>query len=273
MSVRRAAVAGQFYPAAPGDLQQDVERYLGEAPVRPRPAQVAALVAPHAGYPYSGPTAGHVFRRVQGMAPGRVVLMGPSHHFRFDGMSVGPSDAVETPLGTVAVDHAFARRLIELFGTTCPEAHIPEHALEVELPFLQTALMPGFTVVPILFGSEIQPFHHALAQHLAAWLEPHDQVVASSDLSHFLTEDEANAIDRNSLDLVISGDCDCLQGAIADKAASMCGATAVYTALAVANTLGATRRTLWDYRTSAHATGDPTRVVGYGAITFEYNEH
>lgn len=269
MPVRPPAVAGQFYPAGPAQLRQAIERCLGDAELDPRPGGVTALVAPHAGYPYSGPTAGHVFRRVQGMKPGRVVLLGPSHHFRFKGISVFGDGAFQTPLGTVAVDEAFAQRLIDTFGNICPEAHRPEHALEVELPFLQVALQPGFTIVPVLFGSEPDDTHAEIAAKLAAWLEPGDLLLASTDLSHFLPEHEANRLDRHSLDLVLAGDCDRVQRETRDRTCAMCGATAVYTTLAAANEAGATDRTLWDYRTSAWASGDYSRVVGYGGVTLE----
>ncbi len=269
MPNRAAAVAGQFYPAAPEKLRSTVARFLDDATTTPASACVSAIIAPHAGYPYSGPTAGWAFRRIQGMAPRRVVLLGPSHHYRFRGLSLYIEGAFETPMGVVPVDNAFMARLAARLGSQCPEAHVPEHALEVELPFLQTVLTPGFSIVPVLFGDYPAPEHHALAEFLAEHLDPGDLILASTDLSHFLSEPEANQIDRHSLNTVLAGDPDALATGLRDGACSLCGGTAVVVALAAANLLGARSRTEWDYRTSAWATSDFSRVVGYGGLTFE----
>lgn len=269
MPTRPPAVAGQFYPAAPDKLRGTVARFLDEAASLPAPDRVAAIIAPHAGYPYSGNTAGCAFRRIQGMAPRRVVLLGPSHHYRFRGLSLYAEGAFETPLGVERVDSAFMARLAARLGSQCPEAHVPEHALEVELPFLQAVLAPGFTIVPVLFGDYPAPEHYALAEFLAEHLAPGDLILASTDLSHFLTEPEANQIDRHSLDTVLAGDPEVLASGLRDGSCSLCGGAAAVVALAAANLLGATSRTEWDYRTSAWATGDPSRVVGYGGLTLE----
>lgn len=269
MSNRAPAVAGQFYPAAPDKLRNAVARCLDEATTAPAPDCVSTIIAPHAGYPYSGPTAGWAFRRIQGMAPRRVVLLGPSHHFRFRGVSLYTEGTFESPLGLVPVDHEFMTRLANAFGNMCPSAHVPEHALEVELPFLQTVLEPGYTIVPVLFGGYPSAEHRAVAEFLADHLDPGDLILASTDLSHFLTEPEANQIDRHSLDTVLAGDPEALATGLRDGSCSLCGCTAVVVALATANLLEARSRTEWDYRTSAWATGDPSRVVGYGGLTFE----
>jgi len=269
MPNRAPAVAGQFYPAAPEKLRNAVARCLDETVTVPAPDRVSAIIAPHAGYPYSGPTAGCAFRRIQGMAPRRVVLLGPSHHFRFPGVSLYTEGAFESPLGVVPVDDEFMANLAAAFGNTCPEAHVPEHALEVELPFLQAVLDPGFAIVPVLFGGYPRQEHHALAEFLADHLDPGDLILASTDLSHFLTEPEANEIDRHSLDTVLAGDPEALATGLHDGSCSLCGGTAVVVALAAANLLKARSRTEWDYRTSAWATGDPSRVVGYGGLTIE----
>lgn len=269
MPVRPPAVAGRFYPGGPEKLHDSVTQYLEDADVTPAPQGVITVVAPHAGYPFSGPTAGHAFRRVRGMRPGRVVLLGPSHHFRFDGLSVYNRGGWETPLGRVAIDETFADQLAATVGNTCPEAHQPEHALEVELPFLQLALEPGFSIVPVLFGGGADAIHREVADYLAEHLDPGDLIVASTDLSHFLTEKEANRIDRHSLDLVLAGDPEGVRRGMTDQTCSMCGAGAVVTAMAVSSQAGASERRLWDYRTSARTSGDYSRVVGYGAVTLE----
>lgn len=269
MPNRAPAVAGQFYPAAPEKLRSTVARCLDEAATAPAPDRVSAIIAPHAGYPYSGPTAGWAFRRIMGMAPRRVALLGPSHHYRFRGISLPDAGAFETPLGIVPMGSNFTADLARAFGCACPEAHTPEHALEVELPFLQMVLAPGFSIVPVLFGDYPAPEYWAVAEFLAEHLDPGDLILASTDLSHFLSEPEANQIDRHSLDTVLAGDPDALATGLRDGSCSLCGGAAVVVALAAANLLGARLRTQWDYRTSAWATGDLSRVVGYGGLTFE----
>ena len=269
MPNRAPAVAGQFYPAAPEKLRNAVARCLDETDTLSAPERVSTIVAPHAGYPYSGPTAGCAFRRIQGKAPRRVVLLGPSHHFRFRGVSLYTEGTFESPLGPVPVENAFMARLARRFGNTCPEAHVPEHALEVELPFLQAVLAPGFAIVPVLFGDYPTSEHRALAEFLAEHLDPGDLILASTDLSHFLTEPEANQIDRHSLNVVLAGDPESLATGLRDGSCSLCGGTAVVVALAVSNLLDARSRSEWDYRTSAWATGDSSRVVGYGGLTLE----
>jgi len=270
MSIRPAAVAGRFYPSDPDRLRATVRGYLDGSAVAPAPEQVMCIVAPHAGYPYSGPTAGHAFRRIAGMTPRRVMLLGPSHYFRFGGISVYDRGVWETPLGRVPVDEAFAAELVARFGSNCPEAHTPEHALEVELPFLQVALAPGFSVVPVLLGGEPGGAGTQLAEYLAESMAPGDLLVASTDLSHFLSQAEANAIDRHSLEVLLAGNPDGVRQGVCDRTCSMCGAAAVHAALLTANHRAAGSRRLWDYRTSGAATGDFARVVGYGAVSLEF---
>lgn len=272
MTVRQPAVAGRFYPAAPEELHQAVEHLLTSPISDPTSERIKVVVAPHAGYPYSGPTAGIAFSQIAGRAPRRVVLLGPSHHFRFQGISTYRGSSWSTPLGVAPVDDDFTESLVAQFGAACPEAHAPEHALEVELPFLQQALAPGFAIVPILTGDQPGPFYQRLAEYLVESLEPDDLIVASTDLSHFLSEASANLIDNHSLRTLVAGEPESLRAGLADQSCAMCGGTAVYTALLAANELGATQRQLWDYRTSAAATGDFERVVGYGAVTLKQGE-
>ena len=265
---RRPAVAGQFYPDEPEELRRAVESYLGNAPVEPAPDRVTTVVSPHAGYIYSGPTAGYAFARVRGKQPGRVVLLGSSHRYRIDTASVFTSGAFETPLGTFPIDEPFARQLANLTGSLSEEPHMQEHALEVQLPFLAQAV-GTVPIVPVLFGSPASEWHAALGETLAQLLDPTDLVVASTDLSHYLDESSANAIDRHSIDAVLSRNWKSFAEGIRDKSCSMCGAAAVTAAMAFAAARRADEWRLLDYRTSGAASGDFRRVVGYAAITME----
>lgn len=271
MRVRKPAVAGQFYPASPTSLQREIERHLDAAPIDPAPESVAAIMTPHAGYPYSGLTAAHVYKRVLGKTPKRVVVLGCSHQFRFDGLSIFDKGGYETPLGVVPVDEALADYLAACFGNTCPEAHYGEHSLEVQVPFLQVVLAGDFKLVPVLFGSRPDDMHERIGKELAKCLDPEDLVLASTDLSHFLREEAANSIDRHSLEQVLTRSTKAVRSGAADESCSMCGVTAVVAAMAYANAVPADRWQLLDYRTSAWASGDTSRVVGYGAISMERN--
>ena len=268
MSTRCAAVAGQFYPSDAKTLRRMVEEHLDGADVSAAPELVTGVLAPHAGYPYSGPTAGHSYARVRGKRPKRVVLLGRSHRYTFSEASLFSENAFETPLGSVAVDLKFVRDLVGAVGENFQEPHVAEHGLEVQLPFLQVAL-GDVVIVPILFGSDPSPWHVEFGERLAERLDEEDLVVVSTDLSHYLSEVAANEIDQRSLDGVVTGDCDAYIAGVEAGTFSMCGASAVVASMACAVARGAGVRSLLDYRTSGVVTGDYERVVGYGAVSME----
>lgn len=270
MSIRPAAVAGRFYPGTPDALEQTVRSLLrGAHSTQPAPDHTSGILVPHAGYPYSGPVAAHAFRRVEGKRPGRVVLLGCSHHYQFSGASIVTSGSFETPLGLLPVDAAFAAALAKDTETASLAAHEPEHALEVELPFLQVVLGP-VSIVPVLFGAEPSPWHAQFGRALAARLDPGDLVIISTDLSHYLPNPEAHALDHQSLDCLLEQDSVAFQEAARSGGVSMCGATAVQAGMSCALARGATQWRLLDYRTSGDVCGERSRVVGYAAVSFEY---
>ncbi len=265
---RSASVAGRFYPADPGRLRAMVRGYLDASLVEPAPKRVVGLIAPHAGYPFSGPCAGHAYRRVEGKRPERVILLGVSHRHAFEGWSIADAGAYESPLGEFPIDHGFASRIEHLQPMAPTEPHEGDHTLEVHLPFLAEAL-GLIPIVPILFGSRPMPEHEHLGRALGDALGPDDLIVCSTDLSHFYTEAEANALDQQSLSAVSSKDCAAYREAVHAGRVLMCGATAVHVTMASALQQGAADWRLLDYRTSAKASGDASRVVGYGAMTLE----
>ena len=267
--VRRPAVAGQFYPDNPARLKADVEDYIASSEVEPAPGKVEALVCPHAGYMFSGPTAGYAFARVRGKQPGRVVLLGCSHRYPLRKASVHQHRAFESPVGTFPIDEDFAKELAGKLGSESPEAHTLEHALEVQLPFVEAA-MGVVPIVPVLFGSPPGNWHIEAGETLAAMLDKDDLVIASTDLSHYQTEEQANAIDARTIEGVLSKNPAELVRGIQVSAFSMCGSAATAAAMACAIERGAAVSRLLDYRTSAHASGDYQRVVGYAAISMEH---
>lgn len=266
--VRKAAVAGRFYPRDPEELRRVAARYVSEAGVDPAPDRVLTVVSPHAGYIYSGPTAGHAYARVRGKKPGRVVLLGCSHLYYIDTASVYTSGTFETPLGHFPIDEPFARELAEAFGSYSSEPHEGEHSLEVQLPFL--AVSVGIApIVPVLFGGPAGEWHARAGEKLADLLDENDLVVASTDLSHYLSEPQANEIDHRSIETVLQKDWSAFARGVARKSCSMCGASAVVAAMACSLRRNAKDWRLLDYRTSGAASGDFDRVVGYAAISME----
>ncbi len=259
--VRKPAVAGSFYPAEPIELARMVEELLAMAggPLSHAPK---AVVAPHAGYVYSGPVAAYSFRALEPRAGENptVFVMGPAHYVAFEGVSTGSFTFWETPLGKIEVDTERVAELLErspLFNAAT-EPHLPEHSLEVELPFLQTVL-GEFKLVPLLFGVT-DPI--AAGAHLEAVVRPGDVVVVSSDLSHYHPDDEAREIDAATLETALARDA---AGLLEREA---CGRLpwAALTTLALTRDW---RPELLAYATSGDTSGDRSRVVGYAALRYD----
>ena len=265
---RAAMVAGQFYPASPATLAETVNSLMETSGVEPAPDCVRALIAPHAGYMYSGPTAACAYQRIKGKQPGRVILLGCSHRYPISRASVFAAGAFDSPLGEFPIDGGFAAELAEKAGGTSIEPHIAEHALEVQLPFLYAACGGAVPLVPVLFGSH-SSWHAEFGRELASMTTEDDLVVASTDLSHYLPHEQATEIDKRTVDAVLSKNYDEVGRGIDERRYSMCGATAVICAMAFAIAAAATQWNLLDYRTSAEASGDYDRVVGYAAVSME----
>ena len=270
-TVRMPAVAGRFYPSDPVELRDKVEQYIAVAGVKPAPERTSAIIAPHAGYLYSGPTAGFAYARIRGTCPRRAILLGCSHRYPLDTASVYTQGGFSTPLGTFPIDEAFAEQVAGLMDSTTTEPHQLEHALEVQLPFLH-AIAGEVPIVPVLFGSAPNRWHAEMGQRLAAMVDDGDLLIVSTDLSHYLTEELAHRKDKQSLDTFLTKDWSAYAGAVASGACAMCGAPAVATGMTYAQARGAEEWTLLDYRTSADASGDHDRVVGYAAVSMELPE-
>jgi AmmeMemoRadiSam system protein B len=257
MRVRPPAVAGLFYPADAAELRATVEAFL-EADAGPGPVP-KAIVAPHAGYMYSGPIAGSAYARVL-PACGRitrVVLLGPAHRTPDAGIAAPAADAFATPLGQLAVDTGAREALVDAgLVTIRDDAHAEEHSLEVQLPFIQVGL-GDVTVLPLAVG-QVSP--DRVAEVLdGVWGGEETLVVVSTDLSHYHDHATARQLDRRTAESVVARTPDRLGRYDA------CGVVALQGLLAVAD-----RRhldvELLDLRTSADTAGGPDRVVGYGAF-------
>jgi MEMO1 family protein len=256
--IRPPAVAGLFYPENANELRRDVGRYLEASPARAAGVgPPKALIVPHAGYQYSGPVAGSAYRRLRDCSTGlrHVVMVGPSHRVPIRGLAVPSVDWFATPLGAVPVDAAGRERLrgLGLVGIS-DAAHAAEHALEVQLPFLQVVL-EDFDILPITVG-------HAAAEQVAlaidaAWGGPETLVLVSSDLSHYHTWNEARQLDADTTRAIVERRSD-----LPDERA--CGACAINGLMQVARRRGLAVELL-DQRNSGDTAGDRSRVVGYGS--------
>lgn len=255
MKTRPPATAGMFYPADASTLRDTVEALLAAAP--PAREAAKAIVAPHAGYQYSGPTAAHAYRllRDRRKPVRRVVLFGPAHRVYLDGMALPSVDAFRTPLGEVPLDADGVNVARSLPGVQISDdAHALEHSLEVHLPFLQRVL-DDFRIVPIVVG--ICPARQVEAVIEALWGGDETMIVVSSDLSHFHPYEEARTIDANTTARIEARETT-LRGNEA------CGAYALNGLLLAAKTKNLRVRTL-DVRNSGDTAGDRHQVVGYGA--------
>lgn len=255
MKTREAAVAGLFYPAETATLKRTVAELLAAAPAADD--DVKAIIAPHAGYQYSGLTAAHVYRVLEGRRERirRVVLLGPAHRVYLKGMALPSAGTFTTPLGDVPIDADGVEQALAMPGTqVSDEAHAAEHSLEVHLPFLQTVL-DDFKLVPIVVGICAAANVEAVLETL--WGGDETLIVVSSDLSHFRSYSEARDIDANTTARIEARETT-LHGEEA------CGAYAINGLLLAAKARRLHVRTL-DLRNSGDTAGDKHRVVGYGA--------
>ena len=261
-TVRPSAVAGAFYPGAPDALRRTVDALLADARTRAGDAAPVpkAIIAPHAGYIYSGPIAATVYAQLARARTTikRVVLLGPAHRVAVRGLALPDAQAFETPLGRVPIDAQAVEALAGLPQVVVSrEAHTLEHSLEVQLPFLQTVL-ERFTLVPLVVGRATP---EEVAQVLdRLWGGEETLVVVSSDLSHYLTYDQAEASDRNTVRQILGR-----QPVIDPHQA--CGAAPVNGLLVAAGRRGLGPQLL-DLRNSGDTAGDRSRVVGYASFAF-----
>jgi AmmeMemoRadiSam system protein B/AmmeMemoRadiSam system protein A len=275
--IRQPAVAGSFYTADPDELAQTVDELLDGAKRRKISGRLVALVSPHAGYVYSGHVAAESYAVLRGRKIDRVVVISPSHVESFRGAAVYDGDGYATPLGVVRVDTDFAARLaaaspaISKSGSGHEHARGArgEHALEIQLPFLQRVLGDGFRLVPVVMGDQKYETCRALGIALADLIGDDDAtiVVASSDLSHFHDYDEAVRLDRQVLSAIESWDYYSLSRNIATRTWEACGGGPIVTVMMAAERLGARRATLLKYANSGDVpAGGRDRVVGYSAF-------
>ena len=259
--VRPPAVAGTFYPSDGAPLATAVETFLsGASPARTAQAQRGVIV-PHAGYLCSGPIAASAYSLVRAAVPAieRIVLIGPAHFRRLHGAAVPAAAGWRTPLGLVRIDPDLVHRARSLGALLDDEPHAREHALEVQLPFIQVVLGHDIPILPVAVGvtdaTWVADFLHALVQ-------PRVLLIVSTDLSHYLPHEAATRLDQRTAAAITARDANAI------AAEDVCGIFALRGAVEWSRRADLAVRLL-DLRTSADTVGDASRVVGYGAFAIE----
>ncbi len=271
-AVRQPAVAGRFYPGNAQHLRAAIETFTtASANASPEPEpKIRALgcVVPHAGYVYSGHVAGAVYRRLA--LPRRYVILCPNHTGMGEPLAIMSSGAWRTPLGDASIDEELAEQLKSSLPLLSEdqEAHRYEHALEVQLPFLQV-LAPGFQFVPITVGTsnfEVLSALGVVVGSVSAEAGGPVLVIASSDMNHYENDSVTRVKDRRAIDQLLALDPRGLYGVVREADISMCGYGPAVVMLTAARKLGATRAELLRYATSGDISGDRDMVVGYAGV-------
>ena len=271
LDIRSSPLAGRWYPGDPATLSRDVDTMLREAtvPLDLRPATLG-LIAPHAGLPYSGPVAAHAFSLLIDRPIDTVILVGPSHYPVPYDLFTTAHNAWETPLGRVPVDQVLIERLRHLLeadsGRRLPSVRQDrEHSLEMELPFLQRVL-PSFKIVPVVMLDQSIEAARAIGKALAKTVEDRRAIlVASSDLSHFYPQSEAQRLDQEMLQRIEAYEPERVIEAEEEGIGYACGRGAIAAIMIAAGELGATQARILKQADSGEITGDSTSVVGYAA--------
>lgn len=278
-TARPATQAGAFYTGDPEALRREVENYIESAPPRTSAETPVGFVSPHAGYRFSGATAGHVYRQLRDLAPRAVVVLAPSHHASFPLASIWDGPAYATPLGHCPIDQeivaALRARIPEIQCHT--RAETQEHSLEVQIPFLQVAC-PNASLVPLLVGDQDRASIEALTEKLEGVFQESDwadrgeiALVASSDGYHGYYLEECRSSDARLAEAIQSMDPEALYGSTPSGHSMACGRGPIAVAMELSKGLGAQKAVILDQTTSADAIThrDGEWVVGYTAAVFE----
>lgn len=269
--IRPSPIAGTWYPGEAEHLRKEVRRYLDHAVLPPLEGDVVALISPHAGYRYSGSTAGYSYRCVEKKSFDLCVVVSPLHIYLPAALLTSGHHAYCTPLGQVEIDLPALQKLQHEFFKTSGESLTPiandnEHSLEIQLPFLQVALAAPFKLLPVMVRSENAHLLKLLGESIASTIQGKNALlVASTDLSHFYSEAEANLLDKTMLGQISAFSPEGVLEAESRGSGFACGAGAVAVVLWAAQALGADKVTVLRHSTSAEETHDSTNVVGYGA--------
>jgi len=267
--IRRAAVAGTWYPGHAAALAAAVDGHLANADRDGRDVTgaLSALICPHAGLMYSGPVAAYAYRLLRRRTFDVAILVGPSHFIGFEGVSIYPSGGFETPYGVAAIDQPVAQALLAASPIVRehPAAHAREHSLEMQLPFL-SRLAPQVPIVPLVMGHQTSDTARGLGDALVAAVRGRSALlIASTDLSHYHDATMASRLDRVVLDCLERFDAEALQAALTGNPEHACGGGPTVAVMRAARLAGARDAAVLRYADSGDVSGDKSAVVGYVA--------
>jgi hypothetical protein len=278
LDFRPSPIAGRWYPGEPRRLASSVDAYIQQARLPDIKGQVIAVVAPHAGHMYSGPVAGYAFGALRNLQPDTVAIISPMHYAYAAPLLTSAHAAYQTPLGEVWIDHQALEALsshlqTELgFGLSAVR-NDPEHSLEIELPFLQRALSGSFRLIPVMVRYQSLAVARALGKALATVLAGKQAImVASTDLSHFYAQKQADLLDAEMLRQVEAFDPAGVMQIEEEGKGFACGRSALAAVLWAAKDLGADTARVLYHATSGDITGDYSEVVGYAAAVITRQE-
>ena len=269
--LRPSPIAGHWYSSDPGKLAQSIDGYITSAGESDINGEILGIIVPHAGHRYSGPVAGYAFSLLRGLQPEIVAVVSPMHHPSAHPILTADHEGYLTPLGSIEIDRELVNRLDGLlkeelgYGITAVKDD-PEHSLEIELPFLQRTLEPGYRLLPVMVRDPTVDVTKALGTALAKVLAScNSLIIASTDLSHFYSQSVAEVLDAEMLNRIESFDPESVLRAEQEGKGYACGRGAVATVLWAARGLGADEVKILKYATSGDITGDYSQVVGYAS--------
>jgi len=268
--VRRSIIAGSWYPGEPSVLTSDITGYFNNVPDVEFEGDIVGLVAPHAGYMYSGQVAAYAYKLVCGRKYDAVILIGPSHRVAFSGVSIYSKGGYETPLGVVPVEEHLAADIKkgDKIIVEFPDAHAQEHSLEIHLPFLQIAL-GQFSFVPLVMGDQSPAVCGKLAEAIYQAVKDRNVlIVGSTDLSHFHNDKKARDLDGIVLDHIKNFDPEGLLNNLYLDKTEACGGGPMAVTMLVSKKMGAHHSQLLKYANSGDVTGDKKSVVGYTSAIY-----
>jgi AmmeMemoRadiSam system protein B len=271
MDIRPSPISGRWYPGDPQRLAESVDSYINAARIGTIEDDVVGIIVPHAGHTYSGPVAGFAFKAIQGLKPELVVVISPMHQPYLQSFLTCGHNAYRTPLGTISIDNESVSALSEALEASTgfrltPVRNDQEHSLEIELPFLQRSLSGEFRLLPIMIREVSAQAVEALGRTLAKIISGRSALlVASSDLSHFYDQLQAEQLDAEMLHQVESFNPAGVLQAEEEGKGFACGRNAIAAVLWAAQEMGANKVTVLNHATSGDVTGDYSGVVGYAA--------
>ena len=271
MSIRPSPIAGTWYPGDSEQLKKTVSDHISQAEISGFNGEPLALISPHAGYLYSGSTAGHAFKLVQGRSYDLVVVISPFHNYHPDNILISSYEAYSTPLGNIPIDREIIVQMNSFLEGSIGKGitsitHEKEHSLEIILPFLQVTLTNNFKLLPIMLSGNNYQCADAVGKFLAQLAQKKNiLMVASTDLSHFHDLKTANRLDTNLLEQFSSMNIKKIISTITASEGEACGIMAVLSVLTACKLLNAKELKILKYTTSAEMTGDKNSVVGYAS--------